>query len=54
MNKPTAQRNFVAHASQTVRFNSGKHKNKKREIELSGRHAKHKKDNKSLHDCYPF
>lgn len=36
-------RNFVAHSSQTVRFNSGKHKNKKRISVLKGRYAKHKK-----------
>ena len=47
-------RNFVAHSSQTVRFNSGKHKNKKRISELKGRHAKHKKGNNYSHDCYPF
>lgn len=44
-------RNFVAHASQTVRFNAGRHKNKKREEELKGRHAKHKGVNNRLHDC---
>ena len=47
-------RNFVAHSSQTVRFNSGKHKNKKRISELKGRYAKHKKGNNYSHDCYLF
>ena len=54
MSKEIKLRNFVAHASQTVRYSAGKHKNKKRQNELKGRHAKHKKDNNSLHDCYPF
>lgn len=47
-------RNFVAHACQTVKYNSGKHINKKRKSMLSGRFSKHKKDNNSLHDCCPF
>lgn len=47
-------RNFVSHALQTVHYNSGQHKNKKRLNKLKGRHSKHKKDNKLLHDCYPL
>lgn len=47
-------RNFVSHALQTVHYNSGQHKNKKRLDKLKGRHSKHKKDNKLLHDCYPL
>ncbi len=54
MKKEIKTRNFVAHASQTVRYNAGKHKNKKRLSELKGRYSKHKKDNNLLHDCYPF
>lgn len=56
MNKsePIGIRNFVAHAGHTIKYNAGRHKNKKRESELKGRHSKHKKDNNSLHDCYPF
>lgn len=45
-------RNFVAHASQTVRHNGGRHKNIKREHELKGRHSKHKINYKNIKDYY--
>jgi hypothetical protein len=51
MKNGKTSRNFVAHASQTVRFNAGQHKNKKRGNELKGRHSKHKGVNSQLHDC---
>lgn len=50
--KKLIDRNFVAHATQTVRYNSGRHENMKRKNELQGRHAKHKSNYKQSTDCY--
>ena len=53
-NEKPQLRNFVAHAGHTVKYNAGRHENRKRKNDLKGRFSKHKKDNNSLHDCYPF